>query len=287
MVRPSVPSKRHFMSASAQENAALTLVVSSKALEGVQGWLSGLRPSSWSQTASLVSNRAGIEIDNLDSNVLDQLDSDEGEETAKLLRSKWQSLRDDADDALFHPPSWLTSATDKVSVFIADFTQGAQAAWQSYASTALEYSGPVLRQYYDSTKRLMELQSDLVDARSSGKFTEAELSDQAAKINEAEALLNRARSTFNTLSGGGSLDDVAQKTYGSYMGAIPAGIMAAIILVAVAVVIYTASSAIGKISDLIHGPETPGGASEAAKGISTGMLGLVLLLVIPFFIMKD
>jgi len=286
IVRPEGRFRRPILSGTPQEDAALTLVVSSKGLEGVEGWLSGLRPSSWMQTATMVSNHAGIEVGNMNQNVIGKIGSDEGEATAKDLRSKWQSLKNRADAALANPPSWLTQASDKISVFIGDFKQGAKEAWQGYSNTAVEYSGPLLEEYYNTVNRLVDLQKDLALAKASGKFTQEELLQQDAKIKQGQASVDRIRSTFSTLSGGASIDDLAQKNFGSYKSlGVAWWIGAAIVIVALALLIYAASNLVGNVHKLVGGDDE-GGNNNTVKGISTGVIGLALLLILPF-VMKD
>jgi hypothetical protein len=286
MVRPARPGSRPFLAGTPQEDAALTLVVSSKGLHGVDGWLSGLRPSNWTQTASMVSNHAGIEVGNLDRNVIGKLGTDEGEATAQALRSKWQALKDRADSALSKPPSWLSTAVDKIAVFTADFKGGAQEAWQDYSNTALEYSGPVLEEYYKTVNRLIDLKNDLAKAQASGKFTQSQLLEQDGKIRQAQASVDRVRTVFSTMSGGASIDDLAQKNFGQYKSlGLAWWIGVAVVAVAIAALVYSASNLVKNVNGLVGGVGDDGEGSSA-KGISTGVIGLALLLILPF-LMKD
>lgn len=274
------------LGASPEENAALTLVLSSKGLQGVEGWLSGLRPANWTEIATLVSRHAGTEVGNLDRNVLGRLGSDEGDETARTLRDKWQGLKNRADAALSDPPGWLRTAADKMAVFMGDLREGAKVAWQGYLSTAVEYSGPVLEDYHAGVNGLNFLKADLARATASG-FDPKEIANQAARIREMEAAFDRVRTTFSRLSGGASIDDLAERQFGEYksMGAAW-WVGAAIVIAGIAVLVYLATNLVKEGRGLLgQNPDEKDGDGKNA-GIPLAVLGLALLIVIPF-LMKD
>jgi hypothetical protein len=297
------------------DSAAESLRVSLKGFGGSDGnggaqtWLSGISPSNWIEKATQVSKMSSAQIDGLDHYVIGKLGSNEGEAVAWTLRDKWQLLRDKADTALANPPGWFSRKASEFLVFTSDFTNGylflkdfadsAKSAWQYLVSKGVALAGPVLRKFYDSAGRMLELNRDLSDAKTSGKFTQQELLVQKAKLDEGQASMNRARSAFSMLSAGASLDALAQGEFGTYAlgepvtaaaaasSVSPGLIIFAISLCAIAATIYFASRTVDGIPKMFGGvmENILGKGKDGATPIVS--IALVASLIVAVFLLRD
>lgn len=248
---PSGLGVRPRLGDAAQENAALTLVVSSKALGGVSGW--GFQLANWNSSVGMVASRAALEVSNLDRNVIGRLGSEEAEASALDLRDRWQALKDKADRALADPPSYFTQLSAKWDQFVSDFKAGATEAWQGYLQTSVELAGPVLESYWNSVSKVQFLQADLAKARESGKFSQEELNRQAAQIAAAQSRLETIRTLYRKMSLGASLDDVAESKFGPHeLGAIQVPVAVVVGVVAVAALVASLALFMGKVDGLLE-----------------------------------
>lgn len=303
MVRPQSPRSRFFMGTSSQETAAQTFLVSSKAFEGVGGWLSKVRPADWTQKASEVSSRARTEIANLANNVMGKLGTDEGEKTAAVLLTQWQNLKDKADYDLAHAPGVLATWWDSVSRYFSDFGQGYTGglssftsawsdAWGIISNAAVENAGSVLRTYYDTVNRMMFLRDDLAQAKASGQVSQNQIVAQAAKIKNVEASLGQVQNRFASLSGGQSIDALAQKNFGNFQSlsgiAVPViAVAAAIGLIALAWAIHDARQTVKEINPFrSRDPDSPSDPNDSNGLGSVGAIGLIVLLAIPLYLIN-
>lgn len=299
MVRPQVSHYRPFLSGTPQQDAGTTLMLSAKGLAGVEGWLTGLRPANWTELASMVSSRAATQVADLDQNVIGKLGSDEGEQTAKALRSKWQALKDRADQALANAPGVVATTWDKIVQFfsdavpayaspsaaVADLVQYAKGLWQDFSAKAVEYSGDVLEEYHTDVNLVLSLQADLENAKASGQYTQGEIMDQAAKISAAQTMIDGIRSKFAAMSGGVSLDEIAQQKYGKFGMSGPqliAGLaIAAVGLAILAYIVHMLTATVKEINPFTTKDGNPD--SKLAGQVAVGAVVVIALA----FLLKD
>jgi hypothetical protein len=181
-------------------------------------------------------------------------------------------------------------------VFLGDFSRGVAGEWQSFLGTSVEYAGPVLEDYHGSVNRLNSLKSDLAQAQASGRFTAAQIQEQTSRIQASQAALDRVRSTYSRMSAGASIDDLAQKSFGAYknLGITAAavewiikGVIAAVIIVSIAYMVYAFRDAVKSISGIFDPDSGDGkdgdGKFPTSAQIAVGVLGLVLLA----FLLKE
>lgn len=189
------------------------MIHSSNRLEAMQRDVDNLRASTWKKTAQRAASQCYNEYKYLLDNVQGKTGNPDAE--AKLM-DQWVALLKLAVDAVNNPPSWWAEVVDKVSQFLSDFLGGAQKAWQDYSQWTVEHAGPVLKDYYDASSRVIDLRNDLNQAKASGKYSQQDLDAQEAAISKAESLQQAVRTAYSILSVGGSIDQVAQDKYGAY-----------------------------------------------------------------------
>lgn len=304
MVRPQ-------LGASGQELAAKILLSSTLGFLEQEVVLSKIRAAEWWRAKDTV-YFSQSNITTLQNLVIGKLGSDAGDETARVLVVKYETLRDLAKGFVENQPSWGAKTADEISRFLGDFKTGVSAAWQSFVATAVEYAGPVLENYHAGVNQFNLLKADLSKAKNSGDFTPDVILGQEAKVQEVGMALDRVLEAFRKLSGGSSLDDVAQRQFGAYalgqvqVVAVPAAaaplitwiavVKFAIYIVGIAWLIYAFTRLVEKTDRLIGGnPYEPGtpeykkheeekknDLTKIAVG-AAGVLGVVLLA----FLLKD
>lgn len=232
-------------------------------LEGETAWLSRLRPANWDETALEVITYSKTQYDALVKQVRGRTGNPDAEYELEL---QWWGLWDRAYQAYKNPPSWLSQASDKVSLFLQDFSGGARQAWQEYSEWAIKNSGPVLRKYHDCLVHVSELQSNYQAAIASGDYSVGRLFDQEQGIVRAENSMQSVRSVYKALSAGGDIDKIAQEVYGPVsMGAVQIPVILAVKIVVIAAVIAIAAITVFNVGKL------GGSFSEAASAVSTSV----------------
>jgi len=167
----SVPPERVPPMPVSDEDAAKarkTYTVIAGTLQGEIEWLGRLRPSNWDETALEVVKYSKTQYDALVRDVRGRTGNPDAEYELEVA---WWGLWERAYRAYQSPPSWLSQAADKVSVFLSDFTDGAKAAWQGYSEWAIKNSGPVLRKYHDCLGHVATLKNEFDQAQGSGEFS--------------------------------------------------------------------------------------------------------------------
>lgn len=252
---------------------------SARGLAGVEDWFRGVRPSNWRVLVDSILRLAGAERKNVRENILGKLGNEDAE---SRLFDGWNTVWLRAYNIQRDPPSWLATAADKVGVFLSDFHAGATDVWREYSTWAVSASGPILKTYWESAKRIEELKANLASATASGEVVPSILQAQRDKIAGAENALNVVRQTFRAASAGGDIDGIAQSEHGKYMGAGIVGTIAvAIVIVAVAAAIYAVAELVKAIDALIFGvgPGKPPYAGLAIAGLAV-IGGVTLYLVL-------
>lgn len=262
------------------------------ALEGEVAWLKGLRPANFDERVIEVIKHSRLQYDTLVRDVRGRTGNPGAEYALEL---EWWNLWNRAYQAYSNPPSWLEQAVDKISVFMSDFIQGAQQAWQSYSDWAIRHSGPVLSKYHDSLRHVAELEVDLAEARASGSYSAGQIFDQELAVERAKDALDMVRSTYKTLSAGGDIDKIAIEVHGPYMGAIQLTAALAIKVVIVAAVIAVAAITVFGVGKIVGGisqafTDATEAVSRMVKKDPVGtifLFGLVAAMIgLPFAIFK-
>lgn len=279
-VRPS-------LSGSAQENAALSLVLSTKAFGGVSEWK--IETAEWNRTAMLLRDRTAIEIQNLERNVLGRLGDEQAEDLAGELYGNWVWLNKKAQDALANPPGWGEQVLAKLERFVGDFKAGALEAWQGYSAAAVTAADPVLRTFWETDARVKKLRPQLEDRKKAGEDVAADL----AKIDEAQRYLDLARRAYSLMALGASLDQVARQKFGDpALGAAnPTLIWMGVGIAAVGGFVYLAKSELADLKALgrefIEKAKNAFGDTPEERDRNMKMVGLLIVAGAAIYLLKD
>lgn len=191
----------------------LAYVQSVKAAEAEANYLSAARPADWSERLDTSSRSIDAHLDELRALVTGQTGNADAE--GRLL-ALWTALAEKNATMRSDAPSALAAGADRVARFFSDFAAGVKGALQSYSTWALKNAGPILQKFHASESRLRALRKDLRLASASGKFDAGTLAKQKAQLDAAQQKIDAIRAVFSKLSAGVSIDEVAQKEFGSY-----------------------------------------------------------------------
>ena len=263
-------------------------------LEGEVEWLGRLRPANWDETALEVIAYSKTQYDSLVREVRGRTGNPDAEYELEL---QWWGLWSRAYQAYQNPPSWLSQASDKVSVFMTDFVNGAKVAWQSYSEWAIKNSGPVLRKYHDCLSHVAMLKAEFGGAQASGAYSSGKLFDQEQAITRAEDALNTVRTTYRAMSAGGDIDKAAVEVYGPpSLGAIQISAILAIKIVVISTVIAVAAITIFSVGKM--GGTFVDGAKQAVDSVTNlakdNPVGFILsvgcvaaMIALPFVLFRN
>jgi hypothetical protein len=270
------------------EEAVLSLKLSLVAYEGVKAWKPHVL--NWNYETTNLLRRSNVAVVDLNKNVVGRTGSAEAEELALELRRGWQQIADDADWKLKNPPSTAEKAVAFVAQLTTDIVGAAIVNWQGIIRYATENAGPTVQSYWTSVSKVGILKADLLEARASGSVSREALDAQAVKLSQAEAKIQTIRDLYARLSGGGSLDQIAQDEHGPYQMSAGWVVPAVVIVVAITGLVLALGMFTGKLN--AFGEKAINALKGAAKDPDTQKVIMVvavvaLAVVLAPYLMKD
>lgn len=273
------------------EFAQAEFVRSWKRLQAETDYLANARPSDWEFRATQAGKIAAAEINFLKGAVLGKTGNPEGEDK---LFSAWGDILAKSTQMLQNKPSLWEQIKDKTSLFFTDFWQGVREAQQSYAEWIAKNAGSILSKYHESVNRSIVLETDLNRLVRERQISDQTAQTRRAQIAQSKALLDAVRSAYKAASGGASIDELAQKEYGSYqaLSAAPVviGIAAVVAVVAISALVVKAWSFINGLEPLTaEAKAAVTQIREAAKKSETALMQVqegagTILKILPWAI---
>jgi hypothetical protein len=196
-----------------EEYARIEFVNSWKRLINETNYLANARPSDWEFRATQTNRIAANEIPFVQKYVVGKTGNPDAE---KVLLDQWHLLANKSAEMLQNPPSIIAQIKDKVALFLTDFWQGVRDAQRSSMEWLAKNAGNTLRMYHEAANRIILRESELAKLKREGLISAEEAKIQEEKISRAKQLLDKIRALYRTLSGGESIDELAQKEFGRY-----------------------------------------------------------------------
>jgi hypothetical protein len=184
-----------------------------KLLQNETSYLANARPSDWEFRATQTAQIASNTIKFLKEKVLGKTGNPEAEE--KLLAA-WEDILVRANQMLQNKPSIWEQIKDKAALYLTDFWGGVQKAQRSFTDWLVTHAGDLLSTYHKAVTRLIAIENEFGQLLKTGKISEQEAQTRRSQIERAKSILETIRAAYRSISGGSSIDELAQKEYGPY-----------------------------------------------------------------------
>ena len=231
--------------APAQESALVELGKSATRALAELNYLANARAADWEARVDDALRLIPSEFKYLDI-IRGKTGNPDAERRVSLL---WGDVHKAVITMMGNKPSVASQILDRGSLFLTDFWAGVKQGQEDFARWAITATPAVLQDYYDALKRMRVLQKDLADAKASGSFSQAEIAAKENEVGNGLFYLNKVNGIFKTISGGLSLDQVAQDEYGP-LGNPALPLLAAVAIGVAATAILAAAGYVLKIAPL-------------------------------------